>query len=116
LNEHTKFDGSNDNRAGLPRFTAQAMKANRVLVNLLKEFGQRKQATTSQIALAWVLAQKPWIVPIPGTTKLARLEENLKSADVEFTTEELRELNRAVSIIKLQGDRYPTEHQKLVGK
>jgi len=103
LNEHTKFDGSYDNRADLPRFTAEAMKANQVLVDLLNAFGQRKRATTSQIALAWVLAQKPWIVPIPGTTKLARLEENLKSADVEFTSGELRDLNRAVSKIKLQG-------------
>jgi aryl-alcohol dehydrogenase-like predicted oxidoreductase len=115
LNEHTKFDGSNDNRAELPRFTAEAMKANQVLVDLLNEFAQRRRATPSQIALAWVLAQKPWIVPIPGTTKLARLEENLKAADVEFTPEELRDLNRAVSKIKLEGDRYPAAHQKLVG-
>lgn len=116
LNEHTKFEGSNDNRAALPRFAAEAMKANQVLVDLLKEFGQRKGATTSQIALAWVLAQKPWIVPIPGTTKLSRLEETLKSADLEFTPEELRGLNHAVSKIKLQGDRYPAEQQKHVAK
>lgn len=116
LNEHTKFDGSNDNRAELPRFAAEAMKANQVLVDLLNEFAQRRRATPSQIALAWVLAQKPWIVPIPGTTKSARLEENLKAVDVEFTPEELRDLNRAVSKIKLQGDRYPAVHQKLVGK
>jgi aryl-alcohol dehydrogenase-like predicted oxidoreductase len=109
LNEHTRFEGSNDNRAALPRFTPEAMKANQVLVDLLHEFGRRKSATPSQIALAWVLAQKPWIVPIPGTTKLARLEENLKSADLEFTAEELRDLNLAVSKIKLQGDRYPTD-------
>src|SRR5208337_3692595 len=104
LNEHSKFDGSNDNRATLPRFTAEAMRANQVLVELLNVFGQRKRATTSQIALAWVLAQKPWIVPIPGTTKMARLEENLKSADLEFTPEERRDLDLAVSKIKLQGD------------
>jgi aryl-alcohol dehydrogenase-like predicted oxidoreductase len=116
LNEKTKFQGGNDNRADLPRFTPEAMKANHVLVDLLSDFGQRKGATTSQIALAWMLAQKPWIVPIPGTTKLARLEENLKSADVGFTPEELRDLNRAVSEIKLQGDRYPIEQQKQVGK
>jgi aryl-alcohol dehydrogenase-like predicted oxidoreductase len=116
LNEHTKFVGSNDNRADLPRFTAEAMKANRVLLDLLNEYGRRKRATTSQIALAWVLAKKPWIVPIPGTTKLARLEENLKSAEVDFTLEELCDLNRAVSKIKLQGDRYPSEQQKQVGK
>jgi aryl-alcohol dehydrogenase-like predicted oxidoreductase len=116
LNEHTKFDASNDNRADLPRFTAEAMKANQVLVELLNKFAQRKGATPAQIALAWVLAQKPWIVPIPGTTKLARLEENLKSADLEFSAEELRDLDRAVSKIKLHGDRYPTAQQKLVGK
>jgi aryl-alcohol dehydrogenase-like predicted oxidoreductase len=116
LNEHTKFEGSNDNRATLPRFTAEAMKANQVLVDLLHEFAQQKEATTSQIALAWVLAQRPWIVPIPGTTKLARLEENLKSTDLEFTPEELRDLDHAVSKIKLEGDRYPTDQQKQVGK
>jgi aryl-alcohol dehydrogenase-like predicted oxidoreductase len=116
LNERTKFDASNDNRAELPRFTVETMKANQVLIDLLNQFAQRKQATTSQIALAWLLAQKPWIVPIPGTTKLARLEENLKAADVEFTPQELRDLDRAVSNIKLQGDRYPAAHQKLVGK
>ncbi|MGA2247144.1 MAG: aldo/keto reductase [Verrucomicrobiota bacterium] len=116
LNEHTRFEGSNDNRAALPRFTPEAMKANQVIVDLLNELAQRKRATTSQIALAWVLAQRPWIVPIPGTTKLARLEENLKSADLKFTPEELRDLNIAVSKIKLQGDRYPRDQQKLVGK
>jgi aryl-alcohol dehydrogenase-like predicted oxidoreductase len=115
LNADTKFDSGNDNRATLPRFTAEAMKANRILVDLLDEIGERKAATSSQIALAWVLAQKPWIVPIPGTTKPERLEENLKSVDVEFTPEEWRDLNHAVSKIKLQGDRYPTDQEKLVG-
>jgi aryl-alcohol dehydrogenase-like predicted oxidoreductase len=115
LNEDTKFDSGNDNRATLPRFTAEAMKANRILVDLLNEIGQRKRATSSQIALAWVLAQKPWIVPIPGTTKLERLKENLRSVDLEFTPEEWRDLNHAVSKIKLQGDRYPTDQEKLVG-
>ena len=91
------------------------MKANRVLVDLLNEFGQRKGATVSQVALAWVLSQKPWIVPIPGTTKLERLEGNLRSVDLEFTPEEWRELNHAVSKIKLQGDRYPTDEEKRVG-
>jgi aryl-alcohol dehydrogenase-like predicted oxidoreductase len=114
-NADTKFDSGNDNRATLPRFTAEAMKANRILVDLLDEIGERKAATSSQIALAWVLAQKPWIVPIPGTTKPERLEENLKSVDVEFTPEEWRDLNHAVSKIKLQGDRYPTDQEKLVG-
>ncbi len=115
LNERTKFDSSNDNRATLPRFTAEAMKANRSLVDLLTEFGRRKRATPTQVALAWLLAQKPWIVPIPGTTKLERLEENLRSADLEFTPEELRDLDRAVSKIKLKGDRYPTDQEKQVG-
>jgi aryl-alcohol dehydrogenase-like predicted oxidoreductase len=116
LNERTKFEGSNDNRAALPRFTAEAMKANQVLVDLLSEYGRRKGATTSQIALAWVLAQKEWIVPIPGTTKLARLEENLKSADLTFTSTELSDLDSAASKIKLHGDRYPADQQKLVVK
>jgi aryl-alcohol dehydrogenase-like predicted oxidoreductase len=115
LNEQTKFDSRNDNRATLPRFTAEAMKANQVLVDLLNEFGQRKGATVSQVALAWVLSQKPWIVPIPGTTKLERLEENLGSVDFEFTPEEWRDFNQAVSNIKIQGDRYPAEEEKRVG-
>ena len=115
LDEHAKFDSRNDNRATLPRFTAEAMKAKRVLVDLLSELGQRKGATVSQVALAWVLAQKPWIVPIPGTTKLERLEENLRSVDLEFTPEEWRDLDHAVSKIKLRGDRYPTDQEKLVG-
>jgi aryl-alcohol dehydrogenase-like predicted oxidoreductase len=99
LNEHTKFDSSNDNRATLPRFTAEAMKANRVLVDLLNAFGQWKGATSAQVPFAWLLAQKPWIVPIPGTTKLERLEENLRSVDLEFTPEEWRDLNHAVFIV-----------------
>ena len=115
LNENTKFDSSNDNRATLPRFTAEAMKANRVLVDLLNAFGQRKGATSAQVAFAWLLAQKPWIVPIPGTTKLERLEENLRSVDLEFTPEEWRDLNHAVSKIKVQGDRYSTDQEKQVG-
>jgi aryl-alcohol dehydrogenase-like predicted oxidoreductase len=114
-NEHTKFDSSNDNRATLPRFTAEAMKANRVLVDLLNEYGRPKGATSTQVALSWLLAQKPWIVPIPGTTKLEHLEENLGSADLKFTPEELRDLDLAVSKIKLQGDRYPTDQEKQVG-
>jgi aryl-alcohol dehydrogenase-like predicted oxidoreductase len=115
LNEDTKFDSRNDNRATLPRFTAEAMKANRILVDLLHEFAQRKGATVSQVALAWVLSQKPWIVPIPGTTKVERLEENLRSVDLEYTPEEWRDFNHAVSKIELQGDRYPTNEEKRVG-
>jgi aryl-alcohol dehydrogenase-like predicted oxidoreductase len=91
------------------------MKANQVLVDLLNEFGQWKGATVSQVALAWVLAQKPRIVPILGTTKLERLEENLRSVDFEFSPEEWRDLNHAVSKIKLQGDRYPADEAKRVG-
>ena len=116
LNEHTKFDSGNDNRAALPRFTAEAMKANRVLVDLLDEFGRRKGATSSQVALAWVLAQRPWIVPIPGTTKLNHLEEIIRATDLGFTSEELRDLRRAVSEIKVQGDRYPADQAKIVGR
>jgi len=86
------------------------MKANRVLVDLLNEFGQRKGVTSSQVAFAWLLAQKPWIVLIPGTTKL-ELKENLRSVDLEFTTEEWRDFNHAVSRINLQGDRYPTDQE-----
>jgi aryl-alcohol dehydrogenase-like predicted oxidoreductase len=115
LNERTKFDSSNDNRATLPRFTAEAMKANRSLVDLLTDFGRRKRATPTQVALAWLLAQKPWIAPIPGTTKQERLEENLRSVDLEFTPEEWHDLDRAVSKIKLQGDRYPIDQEKQVG-
>jgi len=111
MNANTKFEVSNDNRADLPRFTAEAMKANQVLEDLLNELAQRKGATTSQIALAWVLAQKPWIVP-----KLARQKENLRSTDMKFTHEELRDIDHAVSQIKLQGERYPTDQQKLVVK
>ncbi|MGO9952174.1 MAG: aldo/keto reductase [Dissulfurispiraceae bacterium] len=115
LDEHTKFDSSNDNRATLPRFTEEAMKANRVLVDLLNKFGRQKRATSAQVALAWLLAQKPWIIPIPGTTNLERLEENLRSADLEFTPEELHDLDQALSKIKLQGDRYPMDQEKQVG-
>ncbi len=115
LNERTTFDSSNDNRATLPRFTVEAMKANRGLVDLLTEFGRSKRATPTQVALAWLLARKPWIVPIPGTTRLERLEENLRSADLEFTAEEWHGLDRAASKIKLQGDRYPVDQAKLVG-
>jgi len=116
LDEHTSFDGGNDNRATLPRFTAEAMKANRVLVDLLAAFGRRKGASPAQIALAWVLAQRAWIAPIPGTTRLARLEENLAAADLTFTPEELRDLDLAVSSIPLQGDRYPAEQQSQIGR
>src|SRR5208283_4517182 len=111
IDEKTTFDKS-DFRNIVPRFTPEARKANQALVDLLAGIAERKKATSAQIAFAWLLAQKPWIVPIPGTTKLSRLEENLKSVDLEFTPEEWRGLNHAVSKIKLQGDRYPTDQEK----
>jgi aryl-alcohol dehydrogenase-like predicted oxidoreductase len=116
LNENTKFDGSNDNRATLPRFTPEALQANRVVVELLEEFGRCKGATPAQVALAWLLAQKPWIVPIPGTTKLERLQENLSSVDLTLSEREVSEVELAASKIPLLGDRYPAEQQKHVGR
>jgi len=99
---------SSDFRSIVPRFTPENLDVNQVLVNLIKEVAAGKNATPAQIALAWVLAQKPWIVPIPGTRKLGRLEENLGAADVELTPEELRDLNDALSKIEISGDRYPS--------
>src|SRR6058998_2887618 len=108
MNENTTFD-STDFRNTLPRFTSDARKANQALVDLLGKIAERKKATPAQIALAWLLAQKPWIVPIPGTTKLRRLEENIGAAAVELTSDDLREIDSASSKIKVQGARYP-EH------
>jgi aryl-alcohol dehydrogenase-like predicted oxidoreductase len=115
MDASTKF-GSNDNRATLPRFAPEALQANRVLVKLLDDFGSRKSASSAQVALAWLLAQKPWIVPIPGTTKIERLKENLGSIDVTFSAQELSELNLAASRIELLGDRYAAEQQKPIGR
>jgi len=106
VNENTTFD-STDFRNTLPRFTPEARKANRALVDLLGEVAARKNATPAQIALAWLLAQKPWIVPIPGTTKLNRLDENIGAASVELTPDDLREIDTAASKITVQGARYP---------
>lgn len=106
INETTKFYGP-DYRNVIPRFTREARKANAVLVDLLKTVGKRKGATPAQIALAWLLAQKPWIVPIPGTTKLAHLKENIGAAAIELTSEDLRDIDGAVSKITIQGARYP---------
>ena len=106
IDETTTF-GGNDNRSTLPRFTPQALKANRPMVDLLEEIAGRKGATASQIALAWLLAQKPWIVPIPGTTKLSRLEENIAAAAIELTQDDLRHIDSAASQITVEGDRYP---------
>jgi len=115
ISEDTKFDKS-DFRNIVPRFTPENRKANQALVDLLGRFAQQKKATPAQIALAWLLARKPWIVPIPGTTKLHRLEENLGAADVELSREDLRELETAASKIAVQGARYPEELQKMVGR
>ena len=115
ISEITKFDKT-DFRNIVPRFTAENRKANQALVDLLGKFAQQKKATPAQIALAWLLAQKPWIVPIPGTTKLHRLEENIGAAALELTPEDLRQLEGAASKIPVQGARYPEELQKLVGR
>jgi len=115
IDETTTFD-SNDFRNVVPRFTAEARKANQGLVDRLHELAARKKATPAQIALAWLLAQKPWIVPIPGTTKLHRLEENVAAADVTLTSEDLRDIERAILKVQVQGARYPEHLQKLVGR
>lgn len=114
IDEKTTFD-SKDIRSRVPRFTPEARKANQALVALLSRIAERKKATPAQIALAWLLAQKPWIVPIPGTTKLHRLEENIGSADVELTVDDLREIESAASSITVQGARYPEEMERATG-
>jgi aryl-alcohol dehydrogenase-like predicted oxidoreductase len=115
ISEKTNFDRS-DFRNVVPRFAPEARKANQVLVDLLGEIAAKKKVTTAQIALAWLLAQKPWIVPIPGTTKLNRLEENIGAARVELTSEDLSDLEAAVSKVAVQGARYPQHLQQLVGR
>ena len=115
ISEGTEFDKS-DFRNIVPRFTAENRKANQALVDLIAKFAQQRKATPAQIALAWLLAQKPWIVPIPGTTKLRRLEENLGAVDIELTADDVRQLESAASKIPVQGARYPEELQKLVGR
>jgi aryl-alcohol dehydrogenase-like predicted oxidoreductase len=115
INENTTFD-SKDFRNNLPRFTPEARKANQALVELLGEIGSRKRATPAQIALAWLLAQKPWIVPIPGTTKLARLEENIGAVAIELTADDLREIDKLASTISVQGARYPEALEQLTGR
>jgi aryl-alcohol dehydrogenase-like predicted oxidoreductase len=114
IDENTEFE-STDFRAALPRFTPEARKANQALVDLLKSIAEHKHATPAQIALAWLLAQKPWIVPIPGTTKLHRLEENMSAAEIELTAEDLREIDDASSQITVQGARYPEQLETLTG-
>src|SRR5579864_2593934 len=115
IKEDTQFDKT-DFRNIVPRFTAENRKANQAVVELIGKFARQKKATPAQIALAWLLAQKPWIVPIPGTTKLPRLEENIGATTVELTPEDLRQLDIATSKIAVQGARYPEELQKLVGR
>jgi aryl-alcohol dehydrogenase-like predicted oxidoreductase len=115
INENTEMESS-DFRKILPRFTPEALKANQGIVDLLGNIARAKNAMPAQIALAWLLAQKPWIVPIPGTTKLRRLEENLGALNVELTSDDLREIDNAASKITLQGDRYPEHIQKMVGR
>ena len=115
IDESTSFD-STDFRSSVPRFTPEARKANRTLVDLLERIAARKGATSAQIALAWLLAQKPWIVPIPGTTKLHRLQENVAAASVDLTEEDLREIENAASQITVQGARYSESSQQMVDR
>lgn len=115
INENTEFDKS-DFRNIVPRFSQDARKANQVMVDLLTNIGKEKSATPAQIALAWLLAQKPWIVPIPGTTKIHRLEENLGAVDIVLTASDLENIQKAAAEIQIQGARYPAQFQQMVGK
>ena len=115
ITENTQFD-KEDNRGSFPRFTPEARKANRALVDLLQAFAARKKVTAAQIALAWLLAKKPWIVPIPGTTKLERVEENIGATAIELTREDLREIESATARIPVQGDRYPEELERMTNR
>jgi aryl-alcohol dehydrogenase-like predicted oxidoreductase len=115
IDENTTFDSS-DFRNIVPRFTPEARKANQAVVDLIARVAEQKQTTSAQIALAWILAQKPWIVPIPGTTKLHRLQENLGAIEVELSADDLREIDNATSQITVQGARYPESLQRLVGR
>ena len=114
LNEHTTF-ASVDVRSHLPRYTPEALKANRVVIDLLARIGEQKGATTAQIALAWLLAQKPWIIPIPGSRKLERLDENIGALAVHLSPDDLQEIQRAISNIIIQGDRYPEQLERMTG-
>jgi len=114
INENAEFDSS-DFRSTLPRFTPEALKSNQALIELLARIAKRKNATLAQIALAWVLAQKPWIVPIPGTTKLERLKENIGAVEIKLTRDDLREIDAATSKIKVEGARYPERLEKMTG-
>jgi aryl-alcohol dehydrogenase-like predicted oxidoreductase len=114
MDESARFDSS-DFRSTLPRFTPEALKANQALIDLLAGIGERKHATTAQIALAWLLAQKPWMVPIPGTTKLHRLDENIGAVSVELTPDDLRDIEQAAAKITVQGARYPEKLEQMTG-
>ena len=115
IDENAKFDSS-DFRSTLPRFTPEALKANQALIDLLSRIGERHQATPAQIALAWLLAQKPWIVPIPGTTKLHRLDENIGSLSIQLSADDLRDIDDAASKITIQGARYPEKLEQMTGR
>lgn len=115
IDENTTFDSS-DFRSTLPRFTPDALKANQALIDLLGSIAEQKHVTPAQIALAWLLAQKPWIVPIPGTTKLHRLDENIGAVSVELTPEDLRDIDNAASKIAVQGARYPEKLEQMTGR
>jgi aryl-alcohol dehydrogenase-like predicted oxidoreductase len=115
MDENTEL-GSSDFRSTLPRFSPEARKANKAVVDLLSTIGKRKNATPAQIALGWLLAQKPWIVPIPGTTKFSRLEENIGAVAIELTADDLREIDTAASKIKVEGNRYPEHLEKMTGR
>ena len=115
MDENAKFDSS-DFRSTLPRFTPEALKANQALIRLLASIGERKKATPAQIALAWLLARKPWIVPIPGTTKLHRLDENMGAVSIELTPDDLRDIEDAASKITVQGARYPEKLEQMTGR
>jgi aryl-alcohol dehydrogenase-like predicted oxidoreductase len=114
IDENTRFDSS-DFRNIVPRFTPEARKANQAVVDLLGRIAKQKGATPAQIALAWLLAQKPWIVPIPGTTKLSRLDENIGSLEIKLTSDDLREIDSAALKITVEGDRYPEHLQRMTG-
>ena len=115
IDESTGFDSA-DFRNSVPRFAPEARKANRALVDLIGSIAERKGATPARIALAWLLAQKPWIVPIPGTTKLHRLEENIGATEVELTAEDLRDIDSAAAKIRLQGARYAEKQEQLIDR
>ena len=115
IDENSKFESS-DFRSTLPRFTPDALKANQALIDLLSQMAKKKNATPAQIALAWLLTRKPWIVPIPGTTKLSRLEENIGAVEIQLTPEDLREIDNTASKIDVQGARYPEQLEKMTGR